>query len=245
MNSPIAKLNGIYAGYNNEPVIRSIYLDVHANDFIGVIGPNGGGKTTLIKVLLGILKPYKGSVEFPSGKIKIGYLPQASQIDKSFPISVKEVVQSGLKPAKSWNPVLSPNQKQKVIKLLNESGLQPFAKRPIGSLSGGQLQRVLLCRAIVNEPDLLVLDEPNTFVDKTFEHEFYQWLQQLNKRMAVILVSHDIGTILSLVKTIACVNGDLHYHPSNAISAGLLKVYNCPVDLIAHRPILHRVLNKH
>lgn len=245
MTKPIARLKGIIAGYNDEPVLRNIGLEVFARDFIGVIGPNGGGKTTLIKVLLGILKPFKGTVEFPSGIIKIGYLPQASQIDKSFPISVKEVVQSGLQPHNKWNPVLSARQKQKVVKLLNESGLQALAKRPIGSLSGGQLQKVLLCRALVNEPDLLVLDEPNTYVDKNFEHELYQWLQELNKSMAIILVSHDIGTISSMVKTIACVNGDLHYHPSNTISAELLQIYKCPIDLIAHGPIPHRVLKKH
>ena len=245
MSKPIARLNNIIAGYESEPILRNISIDVFRNDFIGVIGPNGGGKTTLIKVLLGILKPYKGSVTFPSGKISIGYLPQASQIDRSFPITVKEVVQSGLEPANKWNPVLSAVQKKKVYQLLDESSLLGLAKRAIGTLSGGQLQRVLLCRALINNPDLLVLDEPNTYVDKNFEHELYLWLKELNKKMAIILVSHDIGTISSLVKTIACVNGDFHYHQSNTLSAELLKVYNCPIDLIAHGPIPHRVLKKH
>jgi zinc transport system ATP-binding protein len=196
-------------------------------------------------VLLGIIKPDKGAVVFPSGKIRIGYLPQASQIDRSFPITVKEVVQSGLEPANRWNPILSKIQKNKANQLLEESGLSGLTNRPIGALSGGQLQRVLLCRALINDPDLLVLDEPNTYVDKNFEHELYQWLKELNQKMAIVLVSHDIGTISSLVKTIACVNGDLHYHPSNNISAELLKVYNCPIELIAHGPVPHRVLKKH
>lgn len=245
MSKPIATINNITAGYESDPVLRNIHIDIFNRDFIGIIGPNGGGKTTLIKVLLGILKPFKGAVVFPSGKIRIGYLPQASQIDRSFPITVKEVVQSGLEPANKWNPVLSAVQKKKAIQLLEESGLAGLAKRPVGALSGGQLQRVLLCRALINNPDLLVLDEPNTYVDKNFEYELYQWLKELNNKMAIILVSHDIGTISSLVKTIACVNGDLHYHPSNTISAELLKVYNCPIDLIAHGPIPHRVLKKH
>lgn len=245
MSTPIVSLINIVAGYDDDPVLKNISIDIFNRDFIGIIGPNGGGKTTLIKVLLGILKPFKGSVVFPSGRIRIGYLPQASQIDRGFPITVKEVIQSGLEPSNKWNPVLSAIQKEKVYRLLDESKLSDLVSRPIGALSGGQLQRVLLCRALINDPDLLVLDEPNTYVDKNFEYELYQWLKKLNDKMAIILVSHDIGTISSLVKSIACVNGDLHYHPSNVMSAELLKVYNCPIDLIAHGPIPHRVLKKH
>ena len=245
MNKPIARIEKVYAGYDGDPVLKAVSLDVFNRDFIGIIGPNGGGKTTLIKVLPGIVKPLSGRVTFPMGPVKIGYLPQSSQIDRSFPITVKEVVQSGLAPANKWNPVLSDEQKKKVYQLLSETGLSHLARRPIGSLSGGQLQRVLLCRAVINEPDLLVLDEPNTYVDKNFEYELYQWLKQLNEKMAVVLVSHDIGTISSFVKTIACVNGDLHYHRSNVLSAELLKVYNCPIDLVAHGPVPHRVLKKH
>ena len=124
-------------------------------------------------------------------------------------------------------------------------GLDGLAERPIGSLSGGQFQRALLARAIINDPQLLVLDEPNTFVDRNFEGELYQLLEELNQSMAIFLISHDIGTISSIVKTIACVNGTLHYHPSNVLTDEVLKVYNCPIDLIAHGPVPHRVLNKH
>jgi len=245
MSKPIASIRSVFAGYDSEPVLKNVSIDIYNRDFIGIIGPNGGGKTTLIKVLLGIVKPFNGRVSFPSGPVKIGYLPQASQVDRSFPITVKEVVQSGLAPANKWIPILSAQQKKKVHQLLTETGLSHLARRPIGSLSGGQLQRVLLCRAVINDPDLLVLDEPNTYVDKNFEYELYQWLKQLNEKMAIVLVSHDIGTISSFVKTIACVNGDLHYHLSNVLSAELLKVYNCPIDLIAHGPVPHRVLKKH
>ena len=130
-------------------------------------------------------------------------------------------------------------------RLLEETGLASYIHRPIGELSGGQLQRVLLCRALINQPQLLVLDEPNTYVDKNFEGELYQWLQELNQKMAILLISHDVGTISSIVKTIACVNGTLHYHHSNKITPELLKVYNCPIDLIAHGHVPHRVLKKH
>jgi len=245
MNKIIAQLDHVSAGYNGDTVLKDVSISVRANDFIGVIGPNGGGKTTMIKVLLGVIQPFKGQVKFPSGKIKIGYLPQASQIDKSFPISVREVVESGLKPKNRWFPLLEKKQKEKVISLLNKTGLAEYIDSPIGSLSGGQLQRTLLCRAIINEPNLLVLDEPNTYVDKNFEGELYKWLQELNERMAIVLVSHDVGTISSMVKTIACVNGNLHHHKSNTLTSELLKIYNCPIDLIAHGNIPHRVLNKH
>lgn len=245
MSNTIAKLEHITAGYNGEAVLRDVSLSIRPHDFIGVIGPNGGGKTTMIKVLLGVLQPFKGQVSFPSGKIKIGYLPQASQIDRTFPISVQEVVQSGLKLRSQWWPILKKEQKKEVLDLLDKTGLVEYKDSPIGALSGGQLQRTLLCRALINQPDLLVLDEPNTYVDKNFEGELYKWLQELNKEMAILLVSHDVGTISSMVKTIACVNGQLHYHSSNTLTAELLKVYNCPIDVIAHGPIPHRVLKKH
>lgn len=245
MSNILAKLDHITAGYNGDAVLRDVSLTIRPHDFIGVIGPNGGGKTTMIKVLLGVLQPFKGQVNFPSGKIKIGYLPQASQIDRSFPISVKEVVESGLKIKHQWWPVLQKEQKKEVHNLLVKTGLVDYKDSPIGALSGGQLQRTLLCRALINQPDLLVLDEPNTYVDKNFEGELYKWLQELNKEMAILLVSHDVGTISSMVKTIACVNSQLHYHSSNTLTAELLKVYNCPIDVIAHGNIPHRVLNKH
>lgn len=245
MNKALASIQSVSARYGSEIVLKEVCLDIFKNDFIGVIGPNGGGKTTLIKLLLGIITPFKGKVLFPSGKIKTGYLPQASQIDKSFPISVEEVVGGGIKSANIWFPKLSKEQKINIKRLLEETGLSLYSKRPIGELSGGQLQRVLICRALINNPDLLILDEPNTYVDMNFEHEIYEQLKILNDKMAIVLVSHDVGTISSLVKTIACVNVSLHYHQSNEITEDLLKIYKCPIDLVAHGAIPHRVLGNH
>ena len=235
----------VSTGYDSDTVLRDVSLNIYPGDFIGVIGPNGGGKTTMIKVLLGLLPVFSGKVLFPTGKPRTGYLPQASQIDKSFPITVKEVVSSGLVSNSLIFPHLSKAQKQQVLDILEEAGLHSLSARPIGELSGGQLQKALLCRALINRPQLLILDEPNTFVDKNFEQDLYRWLAELNKEMAIILVSHDIGTISPIIKTIACVNGSLHYHPSNKLSEEVLKVYNCPVDIIAHGPIPHRVLKEH
>ncbi len=245
MSQPLVSIKDVTAGYNGSPVLHDVDLNIFPNDFLGVIGPNGGGKTTLSKVLLGVLKPFSGQVSFPLGRPSIGYLPQVSQTDHSFPVTVMDVLLSGLAtPANWWKP-LKKKQKTKALSLLKKTGLEGLADRPVGELSGGQFQRVLLARAIINDPQLLVLDEPDTFVDRSFEIELYQLLAELNKKMAIFLISHDIGTISSMVKSIACVNGTLHYHPSNVLTADVLKVYDCPVDLIAHGPVPHRVLKDH
>ena len=238
-------LNGVSTGYQSAKVLHDVDLEVFPDDFIGIIGPNGGGKTTLMKVILGLQPVFSGRIEFPAGRPATGYLPQASQVDKSFPITVKELVSSGLRDKNQWFPHLGRAQRRTLQDMLDEAGLTDLATRPIGELSGGQLQKALLCRALIRKPRLLILDEPNTHVDKQFEQELYRWLQTLNKKMAILLVSHDIGTISPIIKTIACVNGTLHYHPSNQLSEEVLKVYNCPVDVIAHGPVPHRVLKSH
>ena len=245
MKKPLIVLDNVRTGYNSDPVLREISLEIYPLDFIGIIGPNGGGKTTLIKVILGLLPLFSGQIHFPSGKPKTGYLPQASQIDRGFPITVKEVISSGLGSDDKLFPFLSSAKKAKVKKMMAETGLDSLSATAIGELSGGQLQKTFLCRALIDEPDLLILDEPNTHVDKHFEQEMHEWLKELNQRMTILLVSHDIGTISPMVKTIACVNRTLHYHPSNQLSEEVLKVYNCPVDVIAHGPVPHRVLKSH
>ncbi len=245
MSKALVVLKSVSTGYFSESVLEEVDLVIHTGDFVGVIGPNGGGKTTLVKVILGLQPLFGGSISFPSGRLRTGYLPQATQIDKAFPITVKELVASGLRIRRRWLPHLNVKQRRRVREMLEEAGLAHLAARPIGELSGGQLQKALLCRALIDRPELLILDEPNTHVDKQFEQELYRWLKELNKEMAILLVSHDIGTISPLVKTIACVNKTLHYHPSNELSEELLKVYNCPVDIIAHGPVPHRVLKHH
>ncbi|TAJ10119.1 ABC transporter ATP-binding protein [Marinilabiliaceae bacterium JC017] len=245
MSQAILKLENIEAGYERQRVLHNVNLDVFANDFIGVIGPNGGGKTTLLKVMLGLLSPFSGKVTFLDPKTVIGYLPQVNSIDKQFPINVLDVILSGLGKRRKWWHPLPTSILKKAYALMELSGLSGMHNKAIGELSGGQMQRVFLCRAIINDPQLLILDEPNTFVDKNFEEDLYQILSELNERMAIVLVSHDIGTISSFVKTIACVNGNLHYHPANKITNEMLKSYNCPVEIISHGTIPHRVLKNH
>ncbi len=248
-DKPLLELSNIYAGYKKgKDVIKNINLKVFSNDFIGIIGPNGGGKSTLLKVILQIIDPSRGTVTRninSSSNLKIGYLPQVNQIDNSFPITALEVVLSGYIGEKKYLGRYTKEEKEKAKQLLIKAGIQSKIHERIGNLSGGQKQRVFLCRALINDPEILILDEPNTYVDKHFETELYNYLKELNKKMAILLVTHDIGTISTMVKTIACVNEELHYHHTNKISEEILKTYNCPIELITHGHIPHRVLGKH
>lgn len=243
----LIKIENLTFGYEKQPVLEDVNLEVFEKDFLGVIGPNGGGKTTLLKLVLGLVKPDKGSISFgkelEGRKKSIGYLPQVRHIDKKFPITVSDVILSG---GMMQNSISSKSElKGKAEKLLKDMGLTALRNKAIGELSGGQMQRVFLCRALISEPKLLILDEPDTFVDNRFEGELYSRLVELNKSIAIILVSHDVGTISSHVKTIACVNKSLHYHPSNHITAEQLEAYNCPIQVITHGEIPHTVLKHH
>lgn len=245
MESPIVQIRNLDAGYQGNLVLNKVSLSIMENDFIGIIGPNGGGKTTLLKVLMGLLKPLKGSIEYSIDRSEIGYLPQGNQLDERFPITVREVVASGLNDGFQSRIRLNQSSREKLEKTLYNTGLEKLQSRPIGELSGGELQRTLLARAIVSSPRLLVLDEPDTHVDNRFEMELYQLLHELNQRMTILLVSHDIGTISPYIKSIACVNRDLHYHASNEINEEQLKVYNCPIEIISHGTVPHRVMKTH
>jgi ABC-type Mn/Zn transport systems, ATPase component len=249
----ILELKNISVGYEpNKPVLNDVNLTVYKNDYLGIIGPNGGGKTTLLKTILGLIAPYKGSISFYRGekkvdKINIGYLPQINHIDKKFPISVLDVILSGLTAQRKFLSYYSKEQKEKAKEIVRLMGLENLMDRPIGNLSGGQLQRALLGRAIVDDPDLLVLDEPSSYVDKRFETDFYKILDKINQNTAIILVSHDIGTVISAVRNIACVNEGLHYHSGADITTEWLEqTYNtCPIEIIGHGNFPHRILDKH
>lgn len=246
MTKKLIEIKDMSAGYENHVVLDKVSLNILANDFIGVIGPNGGGKTTLIKAILGLLKPFSGEMKLHISKKNIGYLPQVNQIDKRFPISVIDVVRSGKADTALFSSFhQNAREKEKAESLLQEMGIIGIRHKSIGELSGGQMQRVFLCRALMNEPELLLLDEPSTYVDNNFEGELYLKLKELNSRMAIMLISHDVGTISFFVKTIACVNRSLHYHPSNVITEEQLASYNCPLQIVTHGTIPHTVLKTH
>lgn len=244
--TPILELKNVSAGYDHEVILHQVNLKIYEHDFLGIIGPNGGRKTTLLKVILGLLKPYSGEVIYPVSRQNLfGYLPQNSRFDQRFPIDVTEVVLSGLMSEKGLYKSYTRAEKQKAWDLLDQYGMGAYKKAPIGDLSGGQMQRVFLCRAVIASPRILILDEPTTYVDSNFEKEFYTILEELNKSLSIVMVSHDLGTICSYVKTIACVNRELHYHNSNLISAEQLQSYHCPIELSLTGKIPHRVLKEH
>ncbi|HZL76803.1 MAG TPA: metal ABC transporter ATP-binding protein [Bacteroidales bacterium] len=244
----LLEIKSLSASYDRNIVLRDIDFRVNENDFIGVIGPNGGGKTTLLKLILGLLKPTKGSITFNSELLSantIGYLPQISTGDINYPVTVTDVVLSGMMIKKKILSRMSSDDKKRAGMVIGELGLKGLEKSPMNELSGGQLQRVFLGRAIIGDPRLLLLDEPGNFVDSTFENDFYEKLKELNSRMAILMVSHDIGMISSHVKSYACVNRSLHYHPSSEISNEQLLAYGCPIQLITHGDVPHTVLKQH
>lgn len=245
----ILSLRNVSVSYDGYAALEGVDLDIYDDDFIGVIGPNGGGKTTLVKAIMGAV-PYSGSISIADtlrrgNHTKIGYMPQVSQFDVHFPISIEEVVLSGLQTEKGFFGRYRKEDKAKAKQLMEQMGIAELAQRAIGEVSGGQLQRALLCRAIIAEPQLLILDEPTNFVDNRFEHEFYHMVKQLSNRMAIIMVSHDLGTISSIVKSIVCVNRHVHRHNSNILTSEQLQNYDCPIQILSHGHIPHTVLEHH
>jgi len=251
MTNPIIQIKGLSASYEHKTVLNQVNLSVYEKDFLGIIGPNGGGKTTLIKCILGLHPLDEGKIKFyKNGKkvpeINMGYLPQYNSIDKKFPISVYEVVLSGLSKQKSIFQKYNKEHHEQVRQTISQMGLEGMEERAIGQLSGGQLQRALLGRALVSNPEVVILDEPNTYIDKRFEAKLYSLLEEINKERAIILVSHDIGTVLKNVKTIACVNETVHYHPHTEVPTEWLEEnFGCPIEMLGHGNFPHRVLKYH
>jgi zinc transport system ATP-binding protein len=241
-------MHSLSASYGANLVLQDVNFKVNENDFIGVIGPNGGGKTTLLKIILGLLNPVKGKIVFNNDLLdgnSIGYLPQISTGDINYPVTVTDIILSGLMIRKSIFSRMSAADKKKANMVIDELGLNGMSKSTLNELSGGQIQRVFLGRAIIGDPRLLLLDEPANFVDTTFENDFYEKLRVLNSRMAILMVSHDVGTISAHIKSFACVNRSLHYHPSPEITNEDLLAYGCPIQLVTHGEVPHTVLKYH
>ena len=242
----IVKISGLSVVYDGQPALEDVNISFYADDFVGIIGPNGGGKSTLVKAILGLV-PHSGEVFVAPEVVEggIGYIPQQHLFDREFPISVEELVLSGLQRGKGVFDRYTVNDKHKVKAILEELGIDNLAHKTVGELSGGQLQRALLGRAIISEPKLLILDEPANFVDNRFEGELYALLAELNKRMAIIMVSHDVGTITTVVKNVVCVNRTVHRHPTAELTPELLLNYHCPIQVLSHGPVPHTVLGHH
>ena len=245
----LVTLRDVTVRYDDFTALEGVSLDIFEDDFLGIIGPNGGGKTTLVKAIVGAL-PHTGSIELSPSLFRdrsrlIGYMPQQTRFDTSFPISVLELVMSGLQSERGFHSRYGLEERHRALELLETAGIAELAERQIGEISGGQLQRALLCRAVIIEPKMLILDEPANFVDNQFENELYTLLRKLNERMAIVMVSHDIGTITSVVKSIVCVNRTVHRNNSNVITEEQLENYNCPIQIISHGKVPHTVLCEH
>lgn len=246
----IVSIEAVSVHLDERVVLEDVSLEILEGDFLGIIGPNGGGKTTLLKVILGLIKPSQGQVRVfgkkPAAARKwIGYLPQKSLFDQNFPITALETVMMGRYGKRGLLMRYTPEDYEAALSALAMVKMSLHANRMIGDLSGGQQQRVFLARALVSMPELLLLDEPSSGIDAAHLEEFYDLLGMLNEKMTIVMVSHDITAVSKYVKKIGCVNQRLYYHGSKELSAeDIEEAYRCPVELIAHG-VPHRVLRTH
>ncbi|MDA8403920.1 MAG: ABC transporter ATP-binding protein [Desulfobacteraceae bacterium] len=249
MNEPVIQVAGLSFSYNGSPVLSDVSFDVNEKEFVALIGPNGGGKTTLIKLLIGLLKPRQGRIRVMGRSPdqvagQIGYVPQDLNINRSFPISVMDVVLMGRLPFNRWTG-LSKKDTASALAALECMNMDHLRQRRIDDLSGGQRERVFIARALATDPQILFLDEPTSNIDSHGRSELYGTLKELNKTKTIVVVSHDTMVLSSYVTAVACVNKDVHYHNGAEITEEMLETgYHCPVEIIAHG-LPHRILKTH
>jgi zinc transport system ATP-binding protein len=250
VKSPAIEVRNLWFAYEQRPVLEDVSFVLDQGDFLAIIGPNGGGKTTLLKLLLGILKPGKGSIRILGERVhdakhRVGYVPQFTDVNVSFPISVQDIVLMGRLTRSRMGRWYSREDRAKVSELLRRVGLWEQRRTAVGQLSGWQRQRLFIARALATDPEILFLDEPTASVDSEFETHLYDFLKEINERVTVVVITHDVGAISSYVKSVACVNHTLVFHNEGEISGEMVDMaYQCPVDLIAHG-LPHRVLPSH
>ena len=242
MDQTVIELKGVTFSYNSEPALDNVDLTVRAGEFLAVFGPNGGGKTTLLKIILGLLRPQKGLVRVfgqdPSQvSERIGYVPQKSNLHPDFPINVLEIVLMGLTDSRRKGFRYSKAEKNLAFRALEKVEMQSYARRRMDSLSGGQAQRVLIARALVRNPELLVLDEPTSNVDPQGKFCFFELLAALGQSITVVVVSHDISIASSRISGVACVNRRLIHNFKPELTPEMLSLlygehdHTCPVGV--------------
>ena len=238
----VIEIKNMDFAFSGDNILENINFSIEPNDFVGVIGPNGGGKTTLLKIILGLLSPQKGTVKILgtnpiSSRKNTGYAPQFGTSEKSFPIKTVEVVAMGLCGSGCFFPWISEAKKERALEVMKFVKIDTLAEKPFNQLSGGQQQRALIARAIASEPKILLLDEPTSSVDSTVEEDIYETLKKVNEKITIILVSHDIGFISNYVNKVACVNKRLSLHRTEEINSGdiLKDVYSDKFSMIKHQ----------
>ena len=250
MNTPVLELNRVTFKRRGIPVLDDVSWRLDGGEIVGLIGPNGGGKTALLKVILGLLKPSFGEVRVfgstpEAGRTQIAYVPQFARFDPEFPISVFDVVLMGRQGTPRVGRRFSAEDHRRANLALNQVDLSDKADRRIGNLSGGEIQRVLIARALAQDAKLVLMDEPAASLDSKVGLELYDLLTRLADQRTVVLVSHDIGVVHKYVTSIACMNRRLHYHHSTDITPEMIaSLYGEGVDLVEH-PHTHRILHEH
>ncbi|MGD8592915.1 MAG: ABC transporter ATP-binding protein [Gammaproteobacteria bacterium] len=240
MSESIISIENVSFSYGGPLALENINLTVRKGEFLGVVGPNGGGKSTLLKLILGLFRPDAGKLTVlgktpEKGREHIGYVPQHVRFNRDFPITVEDTILLGrLGKSKSlWGYAVK--DKQLCAKVMQETEIDDLKQRRLNTLSGGQLQRVLIARALVSDPEILILDEPTANIDLRVEEDIFGLLKRLNERVTIIIVSHDIGFISEYVNRVACLNRTLLCHETSAISGKMIEdLYATPVQMIQH-----------
>lgn len=240
MNVPLIVLDRVSFAYDGVTVLDDVSLAVEEGEFLGLVGPNGGGKSTLLRIVLGLLEPCAGTVRVlgvPPQRARgaIGYVPQFAAFRRDFPVSVEEAVLLGR--LGKTRALTGYDAADRVVarRAMEETGIAQLRARPIGTLSGGELQRMLIARALACEPRILLLDEPTANIDMRAEVDIFDLLKALNARMTIVVVSHDIGFISQYVTRVACLNRTLLCHTAAAITGELIQqLYGAPVRMIRH-----------
>jgi len=238
----IISLENINFSYNNASlVLENINLEINAGEFIGIVGPNGGGKTTLFKLIMGLLKPTTGTVQVlgnspESSRKLIGYVPQFSTFNRDFPISVKNMVLMGRLGNTRVVGGFTKQDKNIALQVLQKLEIEYLVNKPIAALSGGELQRVMIARALASRPKILLLDEPTANIDIHAEQNIFDLLKEINKQVTILIVSHDIGFVSHYIKRVACLNKTLICHRTSALSPEIIRqLYGDSIRAVRHR----------
>ena len=238
---PIIQCDGVSFAYGEAPVLTNVSFTVQPLDAVSLVGPNGGGKSTLLKLILGLVTPQQGTITVfgtspQQARSRIGYMPQHLQYDADFPVSVLEVVLMG-RARPGWGGLgrYSRTDRSRCLQFMAELGVETLAAASFRDLSGGQRQRVLIARALACEPELLLLDEPTANVDPAVELQFFEILKQLSHRVTVMTGSHDLGFVSQLVDRVFCVNRELRIHPTSELTGELIReMYGADIRMVRH-----------